>query len=378
MIKLGLFAAGLFAALQSTAAFALPYGFYDARSVAMGNASVATGGITTAALSNPGMLRVNETDDKVALLLPALGVQLIDDGNIVDLIDEFQSIEQNASDPLSIADLARLQGVLIKLDGASLIGAVVPNAAFVYSGDEYTWGISVRANAVVSAGIENITTDLFTLATNPDATIKGLGVLISEVGIPLGTDVEISGMKLSVGITPRFVQVQSIEYSENISTADLQTIQDMNTEDLGNFTTMDAGVTLNLLDSFRVGLVAKNLISNTKVTSLGRKINFDTQLRIGAAYELGFMTLAADMDLTERAPIAYENPYQSFSVGAEFNIYSVLQLRAGYQKNMASGATDPDLLSLGVGLSLGFHMDIAAVIGEDSSLGVFAQTGFRF
>ena len=42
-----------------TSAYALPYGFNDARSVAMGNVSVATGGVTTAAFSNPAMLMVN-------------------------------------------------------------------------------------------------------------------------------------------------------------------------------------------------------------------------------------------------------------------------------------------------------------------------------
>ncbi len=57
MIKRSLLSAGLLAASLFNNAYALPYGFYDARSVGMGNVSVATGGITTAALSNPGPLR---------------------------------------------------------------------------------------------------------------------------------------------------------------------------------------------------------------------------------------------------------------------------------------------------------------------------------
>ena len=67
-----------------------------------------------------------------------------------------------------------------------------------------------------------------------------------------------------------------------------------------------------------------------------------------------------------------------FSVGAELNTFEVFQLRAGYQTNTASGSNDPDLLSFGVGLWLGFHLDAAVVVGDDSSFGGFVQTGFRF
>ena len=370
MIKRSLLIAGLTLA-TATNVHALPYGFYDARSVAMGNVSMATGGITTAALSNPGMLSVNETNDKFALLLPAIGVQAIDDGDVVDLVDEFQALENNPSIP----GISRQIEILNELEDASLIAAVIPNMAFVYSGDTITWGVTVRSNAVVSAGLIDINTSFI----DPDATVDALGVLITEIGVPIGTDVSFAGMQLSFGITPRFVQVDAIEYRESIKTADIDDIQDQQEEDLGSFSTIDAGVTLNIIDTFRVGLVAKNLIEETKTTASGfNTVEFDTHFRAGAAFDAGFMTIAADMDLTEREPIASENPSQSLSVGAEFDAFSVMQLRLGYQTNLASGATDPDLLSVGVGFWLGFHLDVALVAGEDSSYGAFAQTGFRF
>ncbi|MFW2373957.1 MAG: conjugal transfer protein TraF [Gammaproteobacteria bacterium] len=365
MFKRKLIAAGLLATAVSNV-HALPYGFYDARSVAMGNVSMATGGITTAALSNPGMLAVNESDDGVALLLPAIGVQAIDDGNVVDLVDEFQA----TSDPF------RQVEILNELDGASLVAAVVPNAAFVYSGDSFTWGIALRGTGVISAALTDIDT---TIPPAPNTNnVTALGVGIQEIGIPLGSDFKISGIQVSVGITPRYVQVDSIEYKESIQTADIDDILDTDSEDLGSFTTVDAGITINLIDTFRVGLVAKNLIEETKTTTLGNDVVFDTHYRVGAAVDLGVVTLAADMDLTERDPIAFENPSKSLSVGAEIDAFKVVQLRAGYQTNLADNATDPDLLSLGVGIWLGFHLDIAAVVGEDSSYGAFLQTGFHF
>jgi len=362
MFKRKLIAAGLLATAVSSV-HALPYGYYDARSVAMGNVSMATGGITTAALSNPGMLAVNESDDGVALLLPAIGVQAIDDGNVIDLVDEFQAS----------SDLTRQLEILNELDGASLIGAVVPNAAFVYSGDSFTWGIALRGTGVISGGLTDIVTTPL-----PNANVTALGVGIQEIGIPLGTDFKVAGMQLSVGITPRYVQVDSIEYQQSIQTADFDDITDTDSEDLGSFTTADVGITLNIIDTFRVGLVAKNLIEETKTTSLGSDIVFDTHYRVGAAVDLGVVTLAADLDLTEREPIAFENPYKSLSVGAEIDAFKTVQLRAGFQTNMADGATDPDLLSVGLGFWLGFHLDIAAVVGDDSSFGAFIQTGFHF
>ncbi len=370
------------AAASISNVYALPYGFYDARSVGMGNVSVATGGITTAAFSNPGMLSVNENSDKFALLLPAIGAQVIEDGNVVDLVDEFQTLVDN-QDP---NDIPRLTEIINELDGASVVAAVVPNAAFVYSGDSITWGITLRANAVVSSKVRDVN---FSTVV-PDAITQNLGVAIAEIGIPIGMDFDVAGMQIAVGVTPRYVQVGAIEYVELLSQASFDDIRDRDVEDLGSFTTFDAGVSLNFLDTFRVGFVAKNLIEESKTTSgftgnpvpelnqPGTVISFDTQYRVGASFDGGFFTLAADMDLNERKPIGFENPSQSLSVGAEFDAFSIAQLRVGYQTNMASGATDPDLLSVGVGFWLGFNLDVAVVAGEDSSYGAFIQTGFHF
>jgi hypothetical protein len=374
MNKRGLLFAGLMLAGVGQVQ-AMPYGYYDARSVAMGNVSVATGGITTAALSNPGMLTVNENDDTFALLFPAIGVQAIDDGDVIDSIDEFQEIEDQGT--LTITGIQRQIEILEGLENSSLMLGVTPNAAVLYSGDNYTWGVSLRANATASVNVTDIDTNII----NPDATVQALGVMTTEVGLPIGTDFSVAGMQLSVGIMPKLVNVDGITYSRSISDADVEDAFDEET-DLGSFTTLDAGVVVNVLDSVRVGLVAKNLLEETKTITANLNtpldINFDRHLRAGVAFDGGFFTLAADMDLTEIEPVGFESPSKMFSVGAELNTFEVFQLRAGYQTNTASGANDPDLLSLGVGLWLGFHLDAAVVVGDDSSFGGFVQTGFRF
>jgi len=407
MKKRSLLFSGLMLA-SATSVQAMPYGFYDARSVAMGNVSVATGGTTTAALSNPGMLTVNENDDTFALLLPAVGVVAIDNGDVIDSIDEFQELETeinrllNLSNPgtgdaLDLISAINQEADIVRgLDGSNLALGLTPNAAIVYSGDDYAWGVTFRGNVLVSVGLADINVPISNIAvsdvlngslttgniTEPDATIKAVGVLTTEVGLPMGTDFNVAGMQLSVGIIPKVVSVTAIEYSETISTIELDDVVDQDETDLGSFTTVDAGVTLNVIDSLRVGLVAKNLISETKTLNPGtlnaRDINFDTQLRAGAAFDTGFLTVAADIDLTKNKPIATENESQSLSIGVELDTFEIFQLRAGYQTNLVSGSTDPDLLSVGFGLWLGFHIDAAVVVGDDSSLGGFVQTGFRF
>jgi hypothetical protein len=143
---------------------------------------------------------------------------------------------------------------------------------------------------------------------------------------------------------------------------------------------MDAGIAINVLDSLTVGLVANNIMSETMTTggAISVPIDFDTHLRAGVAYHNSYMTIAADMDLTEIEPVLFEDKSKMMAIGVELNALDFMQIRAGYQTNMASGATEPDLFSAGLGFWLGFHLDVAVVAGGDSTLGAFVQTGFRF
>lgn len=405
MIKRSLIFSGLMLA-SITQVQALPYGFSDARSVAMGNTSVATGGVTTAAFANPAMLMVNETDDTFALQI-GVGAVFIEDGGITDDIDEFQALEDqfnalsktdtSAGNLQALTDVINAQSQIINnLDGDSLLGRASPNVALVYGGDSFSVALTAGGNAYAS-GIVNVasplptnrtTTDIEndinangTLLLDPDANLEAIGVITTEIGVSIASSASILGMDVSYGIKPKVISAEAIKFQQSIASVDTADIIDDTTQDLGSFTTLDAGVALSVTDSIRVGLVAKNLLSETLTVidnnSISHNINFDTQLRVGAAYHNSFMTLAADMDLTETDPVLAEDPTKMLALGFELNAFDYVQFRAGYQKNMASGATADDLLSVGVGLWLGFSLDIAAVANEDS-VGAFVQTGFRF
>lgn len=372
----------------TTSAQAAPYGYFDARSVGMGNVSVATGSLAVAGLSNPAMLIVNENKDSFALLIPAVGAQVIDNGGLLDKIDQLQILSDqfNATPTQPIFD--EMSALLLTMNDKSLAVNADVNLALAYAGDDWAFAGTYRAYVGAGAGVFDIVIPTYTGPTTaePTASFQGVGVLVREVGVSASTHFDVMGMNLAVGITPKRVSVES-SITNVITVSALDTndpVTDTTEETLGSFSTIDAGVALQLSDSITLGLVAKNLMSETFTSTINDpdgnpyQFNFDTHMRAGAAYHNDFMTLAADMDLTEVKPMSFEDPSKMLALGLELNAFDFMQLRAGYQTNMATGATDPDLLSAGIGLWLGFHLDIAAVVGSDSSVGAMAQLGFRF
>lgn len=361
------FSAGLLAVTASTAQ-ALPYGFFDARSVAMGNVSTATGGLQTAAFGNPAMMAVNEGDDTFALIIPAIGVSAIDKDDMIDKIDEFQS------QPSTVSGAQRQLEILYDIEGSSVIVDATGNAAMIYSGDTYSIGVDFRAFGTASAGIVPGSVN----PSIPDAQIKAFGYVGKELGLSIARKFSLLGMDLSIGVRPKTISLEAVDHTESVQTIDVTADNIRNwVEDLDSLNTVDAGLVLDVLDSLRVGFTASNLISDSFTTANGGKIDFDTHYRAGVAFDAGFLTLAADMDLNEIKPIGYEDPSRMMAVGLEIDTFNIVQLRAGYQTNLADGSNQPDLISAGVGLWLGFHIDLAVVKGGNS-MGVFAQTGFRF
>jgi F plasmid transfer operon, TraF, protein len=358
---------------------AAPFSFLDARSVAMGNVSVATGNIAIAGLSNPAMLILNENDDAFALLLPALGAQAIDNDGVSDLIDEFQVLDEQFSANPTPETANAMIALLNDLEGDVFLLNADANAALAYAGENWAFAGTFRGHIRALAVTENVDTnfDINTL-TGPNADFSGVGVLTRELGFSVATKFNILGMDLAVGVTPKTVSVDSIDITYKVDSVNEEDIIDER-QSLGSYSSLDAGVALQVTDSITLGLAAKDLLSESMTTANGTTFNFDTQVRAGVAYHNDWFTVAADMDLTEQEPLFTESPSQMLAAGMEFNVLDYLQLRAGYQTNIASGSDDPAMYSAGIGLWLGFHLDVAVMLGEnDSSAGAMVQTGFRF
>ena len=459
MFKQGLFASSLMMASISTA-IAVPYGFFDARSIAMGNTSVATGSMSSAAFSNPALL-VNNVSDDSFILSVGLGGVLVASGGVkddIDAIDSFQTFETdvtnainefdplvqlardlNSNNPATIAsalatidsqynpngtltpeqtlnaftadqivkadaiiDLSNNQIEIVNgLDGDSILGKASPGVMLGYSGDTFSLAASYQYNAIIGGGLFDINIPLLPDAQtlvddtvagatvndvigDPTGKLRALQILSSETGLSIASKLTVAGMNVAVGVKPKIVSVKATVFNADLETFDDNTVFDDTETDLGSFTSLDAGITVDISDSIRLGLVGTNLVSKTLTlddgTGIGSlDIDFNRQLRVGAAYNNSFFTLAVDMDLIESEPVLLEDPTKMLAVGMELNAFDFLQLRFGYQDNMASGSTTDPLLSAGVGLwLLGVNLELAAVGNSSDSLGVFVQTGVRF
>ena len=357
----------------------------EARSLGMGNVRVATADIATAPFANPGMLSFQRSREDFALLV-GLGAFLNDNDNVVDKIDEFQTaynngLAGNPAEALRALDIAQ-----------SMLGDVIaPETTLLFStgfsAQKWAFAVSGRADAIAAGTVK--TTDVND-AAQYDLVIEG--ILTSELGASLARNFRAFGYKMALGVTPKYVKVDSAYYRESLTTIDSgfnDLLKDENKLDLGDYTTFDIGFVMGLTKHVQIGLVATNLVSHkiNFVNSAGdlATLSFDKQARLGFAYRTNMLTFGADLDLIESDALLTSVDFQALkkqnlSLGGEFNLLDFMQLRVGAQKNLADGISDAakDILyTAGVGFWFGFNLDLALVTQNDS-LGAFLQTGFRF
>jgi hypothetical protein len=378
---------------------AIPFTF-EGRSLAMGGVSVATADLATAAWANPAMLTNQRLDDDFSLLI-GIGAFVRDNDDLISDIDGFQDADtrrenaENSGDIIgeatAILDMRSIiRGIDSKVIAPEATAVVSMGIAF----DSFAMAISARADAIAGGTITNLSCDITALGCDPNELLSDQfnilnieGVLATELGVSFAKEFNIFDRKVSVGVKPKLVDLRSFSFTESILTASAgfeNITDDENKADLGTFTSVDIGLAAELTPSIRLGLNVRNLITDD--FKIGNQtLNFDTTARLGIAYHNQFLTIAADYDLTENEPLLANDSFdglktQFVGLGAEFNVFEFMQLRLGASKNLASGISSgakDAIYTAGVGFWLGFNLDVAATI-TDNSIGGFVQTGFRF
>ena len=382
--------AALLAVLSGSVA-AVPFSF-EARSLGMGNARVATADIATAPFANPAMLSFQPSREDFSLLL-GVGAYLNDNDDVIDKIDDYQTAYDNfQADPVgNINEGFRAVDIAKSLEGDVIAPEATVMISTGFSGEKWAFAVSARADAISAGTVTNISQTVPELADPTKNILELEGVLTSELGVSLARNFQILGQKVAIGITPKYVKVDNIHLSESISTIDtgFGDLLDNSRNDLGDFTTLDVGLVMGLTEHTQIGLVATNLVAH-KINFINAADNpatlsFDTQARLGIAYRTDLLTLGADVDLIENDALLTSQNFQALktqnvSVGGEFNVLDFMQLRVGAQKNIADGISDAakeNLYTAGVGFWFGFNLDVA-LVAQSNSLGAFLQTGFRF
>lgn len=403
----GVAAAGL--VLLSQQALAQPFNTFDPVSMAMGGVGVALPNPTTANLYNPSQISsFSAARDEDFAVGFSFGVRAYDQDEVLDVIgdamDDFDELEELVerfneaiANPGSVDDLERYSGQLA--DAARRLDANLMQASGKHAQVELGtalltnlpmngWGVglSVSAQATIGARVHYADEDsgLLQAVANAaeektgfvnydadDLQSEGelLGAAIAEVGITFAKRVSLLGPGVSIGITPKYVQVESIYYKARIDQTDSDDIDaDDYRESYGDFN-LDIGLTKDFGNGLYVGAVVKNLISRdyktVTIDNENHTISLKPLARVGVGYDGGWFRVGADLDLTKNKPLAFEEGSQYFAVGAELSAFGWAQLRAGYRHDMVN--SDRSVISAGIGLSpfKVLHLDLGLAANAD-------------
>ncbi|MBL4798879.1 MAG: conjugal transfer protein TraF [Oleispira sp.] len=307
-----------------------------------------------------------------------------------NLSTDYISATNDLIGSLEILDTAKTSGSFAEVTAAGLI--VDANQGIVDERKSLLDGYQKNVNGenIISVdGSGNI-------QVNEDPTLTSLAhviaIAISEIGLTLSRNFNIAGQDIAIGITPKFQIIKTFNYVAVIEDDDFDEEALKDTEqDFSDFN-IDAGIAYQFGadKQWQAGLVAKNLLSkeyeaesNTfgpNGETLKTKISLDTQFRGGISHTTDWTVVAIDLDLMENDPIAFEAPTQYASIGAELDLYDLVQLRGGYRTNLS--VSNSDIVSVGLGFSpFALKVDLTAMANPsnpEQEFGAALELGLYF
>ncbi len=352
-------------------ASAVPFGMFDARTMAMGGVGVASGA-QFAVFNNPALLTTADEIHEWFVLAPTLSKQVSDPTNVEDSLTAFQQATNSASinQPAVQANLNALDGGLYSTSSNAALVVAIPSR--ILSGAAF-FNVYEASTAQPVIGGDNLA------GTPPtyNSTLAQRGLRVAENGIAAAKvlDGDARWMRnMAVGFSAKFLLVETYDYSEPLRTADVD-IKRTSTQSGSQFN-FDVGI-LKEFGVWKIGLVAKNIIPGTfKYGTSGDALKIDPQLRASFAYQNRHSVLELDVDLTENDPVGFDLPSQIAALGWEWQMWEWLALRAGYNQNITGN--EAGYGAAGFGLAMGtLQIDVAAYSGDEGD-GVSAQLGMQF
>lgn len=409
--------------LASSAHAGPSYGIYDARTMAMGGASVASANNDSAQFYNAALLAFNEEIEEktqdgrilLPLFIPEFSESIIDieeisrdavpasiAGSVANYnrdpgADSAQAVVE-ASQVLD-SYLQRLDGKVLRADLYIGMGVSEPGkfqgagffaGARVLAGGNST--ISDADRAILAAyqqGLSFVASDgqegeahpeLFDAngaLLNPNNTFESsasaIGVAITEVGVAMSKIFQAFGGDFAAGISFKVLDVEAFEDTERIVDDRISVQQNDEPETHINF---DIGIAKQLGERWRLGVAVKDLIPHNYKTSLGTKVRLRPRPRIGISYQLSKLQFALDVDAIESKPLGLEPATQEIAAGAEWVLSDTIKLRAGYRYDLLGNRDG--ILATGIGTRWRrLVFDVAYAQGNDSRAAAL-QLGVAF
>ncbi|MED5466052.1 MAG: conjugal transfer protein TraF, partial [Pseudomonadota bacterium] len=224
--------------VATTSALASPQAFMSARSFAMGGTGVAVAHPSAAPSANPAMMAAEQHDwaDDFGLMLPSVNARAADEEEVIDQVDDIQDqIEQfedlkfsNQADAQAKArqlvdNLEAFDRDTMRANAGLGLGLAIPS-------NSLSFGFFANANltATVRGELDENDLDLLNDIANgvrPPATTdldtelnsrgRILASAVAEAGISIAHSFMLSnGNALQLGVSPKYVQLQTFQYTE--------------------------------------------------------------------------------------------------------------------------------------------------------------------
>lgn len=381
--------------------------YYDARNDAMGGTGVASSTYGTAVLANPALMTKAKPSDTASVIFPAAGLQVTDKDKLVnkvdDLNDSIDSYKALASSLTSFADYAKVQAAagdlasqLRGIKGSQASGTGGAAFAVTIANGDIPFAFVTKAYGTGYATTDVTQSDIDYLQGVADGTVipklsdqssltstaQARAAIVYDYGIAIAHEFTIAGHAVSFGITPKLQQTSLYNYNATVYSFNKSDVFKGRYRNTDTGFNIDAGAATDIDDNWTLGISAQNLISrniDTKEVD-GNKDTYQISPIVtpGISFHTDRLTAAVDVDATPTKRFKSEGDSQYAGVGVEYRLLDWLQLRGGYRADMKSNDTNVVTAGLGISPTKKVHLDLAAMRGNDRTLGAVAQLNFTF
>lgn len=366
----------------------------------------------TSSLSNPALLTKFDNDDDVffSLNLGLMGSdqydvisttedisdnldQLADDINNLQFqyfnsVDQAQSYYDDLNEQVDqiIADFEKIDEKPVKISNGLNLQIIIPNKylSFGLFANQYgrvggTMNYDEGDQQILNNAINNGELDLADLQSSTLA----VGYSIAETGIMAAYPVvSHDNYDLSFGTKVKYQRIDLYYNSVTINDFDdddFEISDDENITDESG-TNADVGLYANWGENrqWHAALVINNIVNQTvEHTEQNITFNLESSAIIGLSYQNDWVSLATELDLTDREYFSALEPSKYAGIGAEFRLYEHMQFRLGYRTDLNS--VDDDIYTAGIGISPWdiLALDIAAFTGDNETLGAAIQLSLK-
>lgn len=417
------FAMALLSAAVAAPAIAAPPNYHDVRSMGMGGTGVATARPSAAAYHNPALLSATQKEwqNDFAITLPSIYARFADEEDVPDQVETIQDTIVRLDQAINSSNINEAQkeaGILadqleatdddtMRVDAGTGLNAALP-------GQKMGLGFHIqgRLRATIKSNVSD--SDIqrlrdiengdvnFTNFDRGDLESRGrvMATAVLESGVTFSTRANVAGESIAIGITPKYMQLRTFDYIENVDDFEDSNFDASEHETTKNGFNFDLGAAVQAgdQDQWMYAVSVRNVIpmdlkGRERPTDLtggrlpGEQGQAELQLRpkvtAGIARTTDLYTLTAEMDLTRTRSFGPEAETQWLAVGGEVNLIDWVNLRGGIRQNLASdtganGIQEETQYTAGLALSpWALRMELGALY-SDQEVGAAFELGLAF